>query len=202
MEKYEIREDDDLICQLHEIYHKECNELETTHTITDKLIDLKGKDNETLISVFKDVLENPNCVNYSVILNSNLLLNGYNTLDDSMFENNEVWFSNIEQLIDIKLEMSAEIQKFQTQLAFWWIAVMKSAYKIEYVYLDQLEEVPNLYKRLLITSPLIALSQCVAKSKGINLENVPMVKDGYPILMEVCSTAALSYKMLGMLDLA
>lgn len=200
MEKYEITKDRDLLEQLHEIYKKEVEELKRTNNVTDKIIDLKGESLETLENVFRDLLDNDYCLNYSVILNLNLLVNGYNTLDDGMFESDEVWFTSIEQLIDIKIDLADVISKFQRNVTIWTLGLLKSAHKVEYVYLDQFKEIPNLYKRLLITTPLMSVSQCVFKTKNLNLDEVPLVKDAFPTFMEMCSTASLGYQMLQIFD--
>ena len=84
----------DQLCAREEAYYQENN------TLADITYDLKGLPTETLMSVMKFALSRESLVNSSIILNVNLLINGYNTLDDSLFESPAVYVEDLEQLLD------------------------------------------------------------------------------------------------------
>lgn len=151
---------------------------------------------ENLIEVFRMALQRETLVDPTVLTNINLIISGYNTLDDSMFELPFIFFSDLEQLLDIKLNLSKEIKQFQTQLTFWYLACLKSMCKVEYTYLDKLVDVPNVYHRLLISSGMLTLSQVFAKSNPIDTATLPLVKDAYPVAMEIASCTDLSNQIL------
>ncbi len=202
MDDYDIAKDKDVLTQVKEIFSNELKELENSEnaTISEKRINLKGYPLKTIQEVLKYTMSVDNVVNYSVLTNLSILINGYSTLDESLFENPDIWFSSVEDVIDTKLDLSEEIVEFQTKIAFWLLAVLKSSSKTEYVYLDEFIPVPPEFKRILLSTPFLSLSHILSKAKNIQTKDLPLVRDGYPIVSEIAKKINLSFGLLGMIS--
>ena len=178
------------LCDLDEQYYADHNALSPL------MIDLKGMSVDKLAVVMKMAMSRPSLINSRLVLNVNLLINGYNTLDDSLFESESVYVNDLEQLLDLKLELFNEIKNIQTEVTKWYLASLKSAYKVEYTYLDTIVKMPMLYRCILTTSSVLTLSQIMSKSSGIDFDNLPIVENAYPIVAEVISNSQVANELL------
>lgn len=163
-------------------------------------IPLKGLTTEQLTVVFKTALTNEQLVNNDLLININILVNGYNTLDDSLFESPVIAFSNLEQLLDVKLGLHEQIKEFQTKCTYWFLACLKSMHKVEYTYLDQTVAMPFVFRKFISASNLLTLSQIMSKSNNVQLAELPLVKNAYPVVSELASNMVLSNKLFEALN--
>ena len=177
-----------------------CEKEEAVYTQTEELpnvvYSLKGLPTDTLIEIMKFAMTRESLINSSLILNINLLINGYNTLDDSLFESKLVCVGDLEQLLDLKLDLSKEIKQLINTLTMWYLSCLKSAYKVEYTFLDSVVVVPNLYKRILSSSNVLTLSQLMSKSNGIKVDDLVLVENAYSIVAEIVSCSNLANELL------
>ncbi len=100
----------ELISALEEIYVKEKDSNEST------FIDIKPLPFDLKKAVFKHALAYPDLLNSYMILNIFNLIKGYNTFDDSFFENPSIYFNTLEEFLDIKTDLASEIDVFMKQL--------------------------------------------------------------------------------------
>lgn len=184
------------LCEVEESFYEqnECLALVT--------YDLKSVAPEKLTRIIKALMHRETLINTSLILNIGLLIKGYNTLDDSMFESPSVYVKDLEQLLDLKLDLMDDIKAIQTELTKWYLACLKSAYKVEYTYLDDVAKIPMLYKRILSTSDVLTLSQIMAKSGNVSTDDLPLVENAYPIVAEIVSCSSMANQLLELLTTA
>lgn len=145
-----------------------------------------------LTEVYRLVLNRKTLSNESIILNINILINGYNTLDDSLFTMKEIYVNGVEDLIDIKLDLTDEIQAFQTELIKWFLASLKSMHRVEFTYLDTVEDVPPVFVKVMMASNFLTMSQIFSKASPINTSEIPLVKGAYPFVASMASTSAIA----------
>lgn len=163
-------------------------------------INLKKFETENLIKIYQFLLNRKSIINNSLIVNINILINGYNTLDDALFESDVIYESDIEQFLDIKLALNKEIKEYQNEISKWYLACLKSMYKVEYTYLDTVVEMPTVYKKIISSSNILSLSQIFAKSDNICTDSLPIVKDAYPTIMSAISVSAIADKLSKFID--
>lgn len=163
-------------------------------------LQLKGLSTEQLVEVFKVALANEQLVNNDLLININILVNGYNTLDDSLFESPVIAFTSLEQLLDVKLALHDQIKDFQTRCTYWFIACLKSMHKVEYTYLDQTVNMPFVFRKFISASNLLTLSQIMSKAGNVQLADLPLVKNAYPVVSELASNMVLSNKLFEALN--
>lgn len=161
---------------------------------------LGNRPSEDLVLIFKFIFSRENLIDPNSICNINMLIGGYNTLDDSVFQSNKVFFSDIENLIDTKLGLQEDINKFQTALTTYFLACLKSMSKVEYTYLDNIVEIPEIYKKILSSSNFLFMSQVMIKADNIKTSELPLIKNAYPIIMSMSSYSSLANELLNKID--
>lgn len=164
-------------------------------------LNFKGLPDENLILMYKHYFQRESLVNEYLIVNMNILINGYNTLDDQLFESSIIYECDLEQLLDVKMELGKEIKAFQSSLTKWFLAGVKSLHKVEYTYLDKTVKMPMIYNKIISSSNLLTLSQIFSKAISINTDELPLVEGAYPIIMSAVSTSAIANKLVQSIDI-
>lgn len=199
--EFDIPDVDQLVAMINHIlsYEESLFDIKNLQGQTYKF-NLKGQSTEALIRIFESVIDRPTLVNTRMILNLQVFVNGYSTFDDSLFESPEIFLSRIEQVLDIKLALLDSIRQFQTNIAYWFLACLKSMHKVEYTSLDPVEQLPALYKRFLFSTNLLNLSSIMQKAGNIQTKDLPLVEDAFPVVMELATSSALANNMIQSFD--
>ena len=164
------------------------------------VIDYKLETDE-LCELMRMALTRETMVNTQLLANINILVSGYNTLDDSLFQSPLILFSDIEQLLDVKLTLDKEIKDFQTKTVYWYLSCLYSAHKVEYTYLDQTVKMPNLWRKFLMATNLLTISQIMSKAEPINTSSLVLVENAYPVIMELSANMSLASRILSALNI-
>ena len=159
-------------------------------------ISLKGLSTSALVQTYKYLLTRESLINPTAIINISLLINGYNTLDDSMFASKDVYETSLDQLIDIKLELKPELKELQKKIAYWYLGCIKYMSKVEYTYLDDVQKMPNLYYLLIISQSFMSLSSIIQKVNDIDWNTLPIVEHSYFTITQLASKSAIDTKLL------
>ena len=184
--KYHITPNQDittekLIKLLEEIYDYEAKKSES-ETI---FLKLKGLSTDLLAEAIKYSLKREDLVNPSMLLNILNLVKLYNTLDDSFFEDENIYVSSIEDLLDLKLLIRSEIKAFARQLSIYFISLFKSYNKTAYTPLDNHQKMPNIYKAMILSSDLLTLSGIFASSESFSTDDLVYIDDSFLYLSEL-----------------
>lgn len=161
---------------------------------------LKGTSTENLVEIYRSFFKRESLTNDCMLINIKILIDGYNTLDDSLFQMEEIFVSDLEQILDVKLALSKDIKELQKQLVTWFLASLKSMCKLELTYLDNCVEMPTMYKKMILASSLLGISQIFNKVDSIDTAKLPLVLDAYPIIETVASASSISKKLLESLN--
>ena len=158
---------------------------------------LKGVDKSILTNVLRQAIHRETLVNLSMCLNLNLLISGYASHDPVMFASKDVFFSDIEGILDAKLDLAEDLDFLQTNVARWYFSCQTSMHKVEYTYLDQMQVLPNLYRCLIGGLTMVSLSSIMRRTMTKHpeaLQNVPFVENAYPLMLQVAgATSAAAY---------
>lgn len=168
---------------------------ESQFVIDDKL------ETDELCELMRMALTRESLVNTQLLANILILASGYNTLDDSLFQSPLILFSDIEQLLDVKLTLDKEIKDFQTKTVYWYLSCLYSAHKVEYTYLDQTVKMPNLWRKFLMATNLLTISQIMSKAEPINTSSLVLVENAYPVIMELSANMSLASRILSALNI-
>lgn len=160
------------------------------------VISLKGLSTEDLVKAYQCVLRRETLINPTIIINISLLINGYNTLDDSLFTSKDVFESSLDQLIDVKLELKQDLKDLQKNLAYWYLGCIKYMSKVEYTYLDDVQKMPNLYYLLIISQSFMSLSSIIQKTSDLDWNTLPIVENAYFTITQLASKSNIDASLL------
>lgn len=131
-------------------------------------VQLKNLSLEKKVEAIKFALTYENLKDSLMLLNIFNLIKTYNTLDDSFFENQYIFISDIQELLDLKLEINDQLKQFTKQLSVYFISLFKSYNKISFTPLDIHIQLPNIYKYIILSSDLLTLSSIFSISQYFN----------------------------------
>ena len=120
-----------------------------------EVLDIKKLSTEDKILCFRYFLSSDAITNVSVISNLFLLINGISDSDDNALEDERIFFSSLEEYVDVKLEIKEEIDKFNIALLEYYLGIVEGLN----VTLDELKShIPNTHFNLmsLVTPELIS----------------------------------------------
>ena len=116
------------------------------------ILEIKELPTEDKIKCFRYFLGTDVITNVSVISNLFLLINGITDIEDNALDDERVFFSSLEEYIDVKLEIKSEIDVFNTRLLEYYLGVIKGLS----VNLDELKtHIPNTFFNLM---PLVTIN--------------------------------------------
>ena len=116
------------------------------------ILEIKELPTEDKIKCFRYFLGTDVMTNVSVISNLFLLINGITDIEDNALDDERVFFSSLEEYIDVKLEIKNEIDVFNTRLLEYYLGVIKGLS----VNLDELKtHIPNTFFNLM---PLVTIN--------------------------------------------
>lgn len=141
------------------------------------LLDLKGLETELLSECIKYSLLREDLKDPVMILNIINLIKIYNTLDDSYFEDENIYVNSIEDLLDLKLEIHTELAEFIKKTSMYFISLFKSYNKIMFTPLDNHKKLPDIYKAIFLSTDLLTLSGIFASSESFNTEECVYIED-------------------------
>lgn len=137
---------------------------------SDDILEIKSLGIDDKIKCFKFFLQSDVIMNYSVISNLFILLNGIAGIKDRLSEDNRIFFNNLEEYVDIKLELKEEIEIFKKNLLMYYLGVVEGLN----VKIPELKiHIPNTYYNILhLTNPLFISKIMTEQLKNIDVNEV------------------------------
>ena len=131
---------------------KNLNDEYFSNLASEVILEIKELPTEDKIKCFRYFLGTDVITNVSVISNLFLLINGITDIEDNALDDERVFFSSLEEYIDVKLEIKNEIDVFNTRLLEYYLGVIKGLS----VNLDELKtHIPNTFFNLM---PLVTIN--------------------------------------------
>ena len=147
-----------------------------------------GFNTQTIIDLFKRLMTIDfinNLSNDSLIINIMSLIKQYNTFNDKFFSDDRIFFSSIEQFLDVKIALQKEIQQISFLIAEYFISIIRSINKTEYTVLDSYEEMPDFFKSVFLASDLVALSSILAIVPKEHTFNLKFIKGAHLYISQI-----------------
>ena len=147
------------------------------------ILEIKELPTEDKIKCFRYFLGTDVITNVSVISNLFLLINGITDIEDNALDDERVFFSSLEEYIDVKLEIKNEIDVFNTRLLEYYLGVIKGLS----VNLDELKtHIPNTFFNLMPLVTINLISKLTIKYLGrIENKNVKPVFNAMELYSEI-----------------
>lgn len=146
------------------------------------MFNLKEAKTEQKIDALKYGFNTPTLDDPLMQLNLYNLIKSYNNMNDEFFASSDVYFNSVEELLDIKLALGAEIKAFIRQLSIYYMSLFKSYNKLFFTPSDEHISLPTLYKNMILTSDLLTLSGIFAKSPEFSTNELIYIDDAYVYL--------------------
>lgn len=179
---------EELITLLQQVYDNK----DETHYLR-----LKGLSAELLAEVFKYALAQEELKDPLTTLNILNLIKIYNTLDESYFDNEDVWFDSLETLLDVKLLIHSEIKQFVKKFSIYFLSLIKSYNKVTYTPMDNNIELPQLYKSLFLSMDFMTAAGIFSTVKNINTDELYVINDAVKYLSDMMIKNCFGIQILG-----
>ena len=140
-------------------------------------LDLKNQSHDFLVSVLRFAIQRDDLCDTGLILNLFNLVKTYNTLDDSFFENEDIYISSMEALLDLKQALREELKEFTKKLSVYFISLIKSYSGSVYKEANNEVELPNLYRNLILSADFLTLSAIFSITKEFSTEECICIKN-------------------------
>lgn len=141
---------------------------------------------------FKKILELEDIKNPVFILNVLNLIKNYNDFNTSFFENEFIYFSDLTDYLDIRINLTDDIAKLQKKVALYFYSLFISSGKVEYTILDQYIELPDFMKSLFCTSDIVTIGGIIQNVKNLNTSEFVQIKNANYYLKNLMSSYAFS----------
>lgn len=186
-------EKDSLLTVIKEIFDYETETKEIVY------LNLKGLNVSLITEAIRYSLTREDLRNPYMILNIINLIKIYNTLDDSFFNDSKIYVNSIEDLLDVKLDLTNELKKFQRQLSIYFISLFKSYNKFSYEPLDKHVELPEIYKNIILSLDILTLSGIFSVSEPFSTEECVYIDSAIIYMNELLMRGAISTKLFSAL---
>ena len=140
-------------------------------------LDLKNQSHDFLVSVLRFAIQRDDLCDTGLILNLFNLVKTYNTLDDSFLENEDIYISSMEALLDLKQALREELKEFTKKLSVYFISLIKSYGGSVYKEASNEAELPNLYRNLILSADFLTLSAIFSITKEFSTEECICIKN-------------------------
>lgn len=160
------------------------------------LLDLRQLDIEILAEAIRFSINRDDLVDSLMILNIINLVKISNTLDDSFFENEDVYFKSIEDLIDIKFDLMTDLNEFVKKLSIYFISLFKSYNKISFTTTEQHYELPLLYRTIFSSVDLLTLSGIFTICDPFSTEECIYIDNSLEYLIPLLSKSVASINLM------
>ena len=136
----------------------------------DEVINAKDMPYEDKIRFIKYCMAYTDLVNVSALANISFLVYGKNISDDA-FSDERILFTNLEEYVDAKYDLKAEIEQYGKELLRFYLGALKS---YSMILPDGKIPIPSSYKVILTTSEIKDISKLMTKY-SFDLADVPLV---------------------------
>lgn len=156
------------------------------------LCNLKNLSLDKLINAFKYALSREDLKDPLMLLNIIAIIKNDNTLDDSFFENKNIFISSIDDMLDLRIGLKSEIKAFKKQLSIYFLSLFKTYNKTHFMPSDNIVELPNIYNAIMLSIDLSVISGIFATSESFNTNECVYIKDAYKYLSNLMMKNAIS----------
>lgn len=135
-----------------------------------EVLEIKKLDTEDKIKCFSFFLKSNVLTNCSVISNIYMLINSITEMDADIANDNRVFFNDLEEYVDIKLELRRDIEDFKKKLLEYYLGVIQGLN----VKLPELKiHITNThYNILYLSNPMFISKLMLEHLKNININNI------------------------------
>ena len=159
-------------------------------------LDLRGLPTEVLAQGLRFSLKHINLRDPIMILNLIVLVKTYNTLQDEFFNDQHIYVTSLEQMLDLKLALSKDLKQFIKTLSVYFISLLRSYPKFVFTPMDTHIKLPELYKIMITSMDFLTLCGVFAISQPFNTDQCVYVDDALEIVNVLLSKNNIALMMM------
>lgn len=150
--------------------------------IGDEKVDVRDLPLEDKKEFIDYCLEKATVTNSTVVVNLILVVLG-GTLDNELFERDDIYFRSLMEYLDVKTSLKTQIDRFCNQLVQYFVGALKGYYSL---LSDNKVPVPTLYGIMLSVASLNQMSRLFIHA-DFNVHDVPQIENSKMIIDGFCS---------------
>lgn len=159
-------------------------------------VNIKNANFDVKVSALRTALKDDNLVDPLFINNLMLLVKKSNTYTDDFFNDENIFFSDKAEYIDIKTALEKELEEFSTKICIFLVSILKYYHRTLSVNLDVSKPMPLMYKAIFLSYDLMTLLMTFNKAKSFNTDECVYFKDSAVILNQILSKFTVSYTFM------
>ena len=121
------------------------------------------------------------------------------TLERLFFNDSKIYVNSIEDLLDVKLDLTDELKGFQKQLSIYFISLFKSYNKFSYEPLDKHIELPEIYKNIILSLDILTLSGIFSVSEPFSTNECVYIDSAIIYMNELLMKGTISSNLFSTL---
>ena len=146
------------------------------------LIDCKDLSKDKLCVVFKYAMKHDDRSSPLITLNLFNLLKTYNDLEDSFFNNVDIYFNQIIDMVDIKIDLDNETQEFLKSFGIYFLSLIKSYNKITYSPIEVVKQLPLLYQVLFSMMDFATAAGIFSRISELDVKECVQIENAHQFL--------------------
>lgn len=146
------------------------------------MFDLKNASTTQKIDALRYGMQTPTIQDPLMQLNIYNLVKSYNNMNEEFFNSTDIYFKDVEEILDVKLALGKEIKAFIRQLSIYFMSLFKSYNKFMFTSADEHIELPELYKNMILSSDMLTLSGIFAKTPEFSTNELIYIDNAYMYL--------------------
>lgn len=146
------------------------------------LIDCKDLSNDKLCVVFRYAMKHDDRSSPLITLNLFNLLKTYNDLEDSFFNNADIYFNQIIDMVDIKIDLDNETQEFLKSFGIYFLSLIKSYNKITYSPIEVVKQLPLLYQVLFSMMDFATAAGIFSRISELDVKECVQIENAHQFL--------------------
>lgn len=181
---------------------EKANELELKilpDDITDVELYLNQLNIDLLSEAIKYSLKRDDLRDPLMILNIMNLIKTSSTFDDNYFDDKRIYVNSLDDLIDLQYEIEEEINSFIKRISVYFISLIKYFNKVVYTPIDKKEELPSLYKTIMLSLDFLTLSGILSISEGFDIDECPCIVNAAGYMSVILSKSIVGTSLMSSL---
>jgi hypothetical protein len=143
------------------------------------LVDIKTVPFELKRDIIKFALGYQELKDPLMIMNLINLVKVYNTLEEEYFQNADIYVNSVEELLDLKLALNAELKAFTKQISIYFLSLFKSYSKTAFTATDEHIKLNYLYHAVFCSTDFLTLAGIFAKTPEFSTKDLIYIDDAY-----------------------
>lgn len=146
---------------------------------------LKDFSFEHKVRIMKDALNNADLNDIILTLNIINLIKCSNDLPDEYFQDDNIIFNSIVEILDLSIELEEDLTKIRRDVSVAFMSLFKSYHKFEYADTEKHIQLNNLIRNILLTCDLLTLSTMFSVSDDINSSELYYVDNAMFLIQNI-----------------